>query len=74
MTWITFVHVHTFIFRYTIGNENTLTVEVEQDMTFQLQEEISKSSEELSKIYSSLVRDVKINDYTELISAHSIHS
>ena len=68
MTWIIFVnHVHTFIFRYTVGNENTLTVEVEQDMTFQLQEEISESSEELSKIYSSLVRAVKIN-YTELMS------
>jgi len=68
VTWIIFVnHVHTFIFRYTVGNENTLTVEVEQDMTFQLQEEISESSEELSKIYSSLVRAVKIN-YTELMS------
>lgn len=69
MKWIIFVHVHTFIFRYTVGNESTLTVEVEQDMTFQLQEEISESSEELSKIYSSLVRAVKINNYyTELMS------
>ena len=69
MTWIIFVHVHTFIFRYIGGSENTLAVEVEQDMTFQLQEEISESSEELSKIYSSLVRAVKINNYyTELMS------
>ncbi|KAK2561836.1 Cyclin-dependent kinase 2-interacting protein [Acropora cervicornis] len=45
--------------QYTVGNENTLTVEVEQDMTFQLQEEISESSEELSKIYSSLADVLK---------------
>ena len=59
MTWI-FVHIRTLTFRYTVGNENTLTVEIEQDTTFQLQEEISESSEELGKIYSSLVRAVKI--------------
>ncbi|XP_029187391.2 cyclin-dependent kinase 2-interacting protein-like [Acropora millepora] len=45
--------------QYTVGNENTLTVEVEQDMTFQLQEEISESSEELSKIYISLADVLK---------------
>lgn len=73
MTWI-FVHICTLTFRYTVGNENTLTVEIEQDTTFQLQEEISESSEELGKIYSSLVRAVKIfriNEWQVICTFHS---
>ena len=41
--------------RYTVAEENALAVVNNQDTTFKLQEEIAKASEELSRIYGSLV-------------------
>ena len=41
--------------RYTAAEENTLAVVNNQETTFRLLEEITKASEELSRIYGSLV-------------------
>ena len=41
--------------RYMVAEENTLAVVNNQETTFRLQEEITKASEELSRIYGSLV-------------------
>jgi len=39
----------------TVEESSTLALENDQDSAFKLQEEIAKASQELSRIYSSLV-------------------